>query len=630
MNEKESRKPFRRVLLVLPDGMSGLSYIFPLIPIALESIESYIQDAVDEVLIYDQFMDKKPFRKILIDFNPDIVGFSMSATEHSSGAVLMKFVRHYNKEIPIIVGGFHPTGDPELLLNTLECDAVCRGEGEGVMMDLVIGTPWNKIDGLSYKDKGKIIHNKNRQPINDLDSIPLPDRRLRKERGYHYTYAQVVNREYDVIDFGRGCFGQCAFCCEPYFSRGMQRYRSPEKTMKDIKTIWKFYGKRPLFILITDPHIMGQFRKIDRLADLLIDENLDIKFQVMSRTESIVKRPATVEKMIRAGMISWELGIESFIQEDLNLSGKNTPMEVQKEAVDILRNLGGITVGTFVVGLPDHTKSIIKQFPTFAKEIGISSAVFGIATPFPGTKFWDDLSSNGIIFEKNWSRFDENHSVFHHPTLLPKEIEGLRNWCMTKFWNIDTLIDEFRVAYHRVGKYRPVYKVSLREFIIKTSRRLKVRDHIKKDLDKYTPEDRKIFFKNIIDAWVDTRIKQYFNKYPIWTIIDTRQFGRMFGGRRIQVIIEDREERKCLLALLITVRDVGIENISISKMPTPDCDLTIRSDITILSDSNNTFISTLKNIRKVKISGIRLFLKMLLYGMKELISGIINRNPIGD
>ena len=68
-------------------------------------------------MIYDEFMEKwnsEGFARVLSNFQPDLVGFSLSATEHQSGAHIMRTVKKYNPRVPIIAGGYHPTGGPKL------------------------------------------------------------------------------------------------------------------------------------------------------------------------------------------------------------------------------------------------------------------------------------------------------------------------------------------------------------------------------------------------------------------------------------------------------------------------------------------------------------------------------------
>ena len=209
--------PFSRILLIKPSGTTGLAFALNPIPLGLESIAGNIRELVDDILIYDQLMDKEPLQTILSWFKPDLVGVSMCATEHYTGGKLMQVIKKFDPKIPIIAGGFHPTGAPELVLKELDCDAVCRGEGEDLFRDLVQGKAWEDIEGLSYKvahNGHEIVHNNDREFL-DLNLLSFPARDLRKRRGYQYKNTLLLDREYDMMEFGRGCYGKCTFCCEP-------------------------------------------------------------------------------------------------------------------------------------------------------------------------------------------------------------------------------------------------------------------------------------------------------------------------------------------------------------------------------------------------------------------------------
>ena len=626
--------PYKRVLLISPAGPSGLSFALHPIPLSIECIAAAIRDQVDDVMIYDQFVDKDPLLPLLKEFKPDLVGISMSATEHNSGGDAMKIVKKFDPKIPIIAGGYHPTGAPETILNCLKCDAVCRGEGENVMSDLVKGVDWYEIEGLSfrdYKNGGAIITNPPQSKPVDLDSLPHPARDLRKRRGYKYENKLLIGREYDLMYFSRGCYGKCSFCCEPYFSGSKQRYRSPKLVMDEIKQIWKHHGKKPLRILISDPNIMAQPKKVEELCDLLLEADLDINFQIMTRSELIVKHPNLVEKMIRAGMISWELGIESPVQDDLNSTLKHIPLEKQEKAVEILRDLGAEVLGTYVVGLPEHTKEFVKTFPNHARKIGCSAAAFGIATPFPGSVYWDELESQGLIFEKNWAKFDENNCVITHPILSPSEIENLRSWCMGKFWNLDTVVEQIRRDHIRVGKFKNSHKTTLIEFFTMVGSKLGFAASAGAELAEKGLQSTKENFMgsldSMLDAWADPRIEKYFTKYPMHEIIDMRQFGKLFKGKELEIVLEDRSRMKCLFALHVSIGPQGISLIKTSKKPTLNYDFLLRADHEAMYVPPNLgLIAQILNLGRiftngqVNIKGKRLLLKLILYVIKEFIS----------
>ena len=424
---------FRRVLLVKPKGRKGLGFLSDVIPIELEYIAASIEKEVDKIWIIDMEFEKHPFQYFLDIFHPDLVGITMSATDHNEGLRLAKIAK--DNGITTVLGAYHPTAIPDELLSHPQIDVIVRGEGELTMKQLVKkGSPEN-ILGISYKKNGKIIHNPDRPFIEDLDSLPSPARNLRRHK-----YKDRMNnndKELDVITMSRGCWGTCSFCCEPYMSKSRMRFRSPENIMKELFKIVSFHKGKPLQILVTDPHFMGDPKRIDRLCDLLQKHKLDITFSVMTRVDSIVRYPELVKKMCDSGILSYELGFESPNQKDLNNVKKGITLDMQEKAVKILRDNCANVSGTFVIGLPGQSEEEIKQFPSYAKKIGLMNCAFGIATPFPGTEFYEKLEKNNLIFERDWTKYDEMHSVFKLNPLSSDKLEELESYCMARFLDIE-------------------------------------------------------------------------------------------------------------------------------------------------------------------------------------------------
>ena len=104
------------------------------IPLGLEYIASCIGDSVDEVNIVDMEMEHKGLQRLLDFYRPDLVGITMSATEHNKGLCIAEIAK--KRGIATIVGGYHPTGVPDLMLSYPQVDMVVRGEGELTMREL--------------------------------------------------------------------------------------------------------------------------------------------------------------------------------------------------------------------------------------------------------------------------------------------------------------------------------------------------------------------------------------------------------------------------------------------------------------------------------------------------------------
>jgi len=517
---------FERILLVKPSGRHGLSYAFDLIPTGLEYIAAVVEDVVEEVTILDLEMEHRPFeeavKQSMIALDPDLVGITMSATDHSEGLEIARLAKGLGAVV--ILGGYHPTAIPDELLSHPQVDQVVRGEGELTMRELVVKGKAKGVRGVSYRDGDEIVHNPDREFIEDLDSLPFPARHLRR---YAYRTTLMRDREHDVLTTSRGCLGRCTFCCEPSVSKGRQRYRSPENVMEEILEIVSFHDHKPLGIEVTDPQFLGRPERVERLCDLLAQHELDIRFGVKVRPDSVAKHPDIVRKMIAVGIESFEMGIESPNMKDIESISKGLRTDVHVQAVNNIKRWGGNAGGTFVIGLPDQTEDQILQFPTYAKRIGLTSSAYGIATPFPGTQFYEDINAQGLIFETNWDRYDEMRSVFKAKHLSSARIEELASICMAKFWTVDTFIEKERMHLLRHAAKQPLAKFiddRMRElgFLLEVGSQLHNRN-----LEKHVQE--------IIEASADPGVEGYSRKVGVHNIIEMSAFLGFLGDQTVQL-----------------------------------------------------------------------------------------------
>jgi radical SAM superfamily enzyme YgiQ (UPF0313 family) len=521
---------FKRILLIKPSGRHGLSFAFDIIPTGLEYIAAYIEDVVDEVNIIDLEMEPKPIQRTVEEYldilKPDLVGISMSATEHGEGLEIARLAK--NRGVMTVLGGYHPTAIPDELLSHPQIDMVVRGEGELTMHELITKADAKGVNGVSYKEGNKIIHNPDREFIDDLDSLPFPARHLRRYT-YHTTLMQ--DREHDVLTTSRGCWGRCSFCCEPSISKSHQRYRSPENAIDEILKIVTFHNGKPLSIDVTDPHFMGKPKLVDQLCDLLAQHNLDIRFGVKVRPDSIAKHPEIVRKMIAVGIEGFEMGIESPNMKDIESTSKDLRTDVHVKAVKNIERWGGNAGGTFVIGLPDQTEDEILQFPRYAKKIGLTGSAFGIATPFPGTKFYEELDAQGLIFETDWNRFDEMHSVFKTNHISRERIEELASICMAKFWTIDTFIEKERV---RMIKYRT--KQPLMKFIDDRIHDLEFSVNAGSQLQKGNFSQHA---REFLEESPNLAIKEYTENVGMHNVIEMSRFLKLLGSQTIQLTVKN-------------------------------------------------------------------------------------------
>jgi len=563
---------FSKILLVMPSGRHGLGYSLDFIPIGLEYLAAYIEEQVSEVNIIDLKMEHRPIDFFLRRFKPDLVGISMCATEHSVGLAIAKKAKHLG--MATAVGNYHPTGLFHYFASHPDIDFVIRGEGEETFLELICKGHAQGVQGVSYMNKNEVIHNADRPFLKDLDLIPFPARHLRKHR-YSTKIDKRIRR--DTLTLSRGCFGQCTFCCEPFMNKSIQRYRSSENILKEIIEVYELHGQRSLSLQLTDPDILGSAEIIEELCDRLIPLKLNLEISCHIRADNVVAFPDVVGKMVRAGFATFEMGIESPNQRDLSSTKKGMGVSVHKKACRILREHGAHPLGTFVVGLPEQKEEDILSFPEYGREIGLSKAAFGIATPFPGTEFYSELDEKGLIFEKDWNKFDEMHSVFDCKHLSDKRVEYLASRCVSKFWTIDKLLDIENLERKRTGK-----KISLSEF----------GKHIKLLMEMGHAAlfqiQNKQFLSHILEFVAeapDKSIEEKTRALKIHEQIDMDRFLKILGDQIIEITVDYKTQP--LTSWILKLKNHAVDCIQVIRGEATGATLHFRFDLESYENNSN-------------------------------------------
>ncbi len=443
------------------------------------------------------------------------------------------------------------------------------------MKELVETEAFESVQGLSYRKNGKIIHNEARKTIENIDTIPFPARDLRK---YPYKSQDRVT-DCDVITMFRGCNGLCSFCCEPSMSQGCLRSRSPENVMAEILEMAEFHNGKPVNVMFADPNFMGNPKQVDRLCDLLMKHDLNMEFCALVRADAMASHPKIVKKMCQVGISRFEMGIESPYIKDLKSTKKGTTNKVHVEAVRNIRENGGRAGGTFVIGLPEQTEEEIKTFPTYAKDIGLTGAAFGIATPFPGTDFYKETNEQGLIFETNWDAFDEMHSVYTTKYMSKEKIEEMATYCMAKFWNLDTFID-----HEKISQTRTKQKKTIVDFAQERILNLGFLTNNGTELQKGNFEKH---IKTFLEAYIDPRVEAYTRKVGVHEVLEMTRFLRMLGPQKIQCTLSLDDINA---SFIFETTKTTVEYIRIIKGRQTDATITLDVDLKWLSEPDNSHI----------------------------------------
>ncbi|HEO71701.1 MAG TPA: hypothetical protein ENN80_10610, partial [Candidatus Hydrogenedentes bacterium] len=136
----------------------------------------------------------------------EVVGLSLTATNRSLSILLARRIRERYPNKKIILGGYALFFQSDLVgLPTAYADAVCKGEGEHTLRDVLERGfhGLQDVPGLYLPHNGGWRLTQERPLIRDLDAIPWP------------TFEEVDMGQYEVPDLplvgSRGCIGNCIF-----------------------------------------------------------------------------------------------------------------------------------------------------------------------------------------------------------------------------------------------------------------------------------------------------------------------------------------------------------------------------------------------------------------------------------
>ncbi len=366
---------------------------------------------------------------------------SISATANRAFQIADKFKK---RGIPVVLGGPHTTFLPDESLQY--ADYVVRGEGEETIVELLdclnANDPLDSIKGLSFRNAdNEIVHNPDRELIQNLDIAPIPDFSL-----VYKWEAKTV-----PIATSRGCPFGCKFCSViPMFGR-KYRFKSIERVIKEIQACAPKKGH----VFFIDDNFAANKSRTKELLRTIIDRNIKFEWSAQVRTD-VAKDPELIRLMAKAGCFAVFIGFESINPKTLALYNKGQGLADIEESIRIVKQHNIRIHGMFVLGSDTDDIQTIKNTAKFAKKLNIDSIQFMVLTPLPGTPVFNDLKNSGRLIHTDWSKYDAHHAVFEPSLMTAYELHVETLKAMAKFYSWGAVLrnlGRFDFFYAAVGLY---------------------------------------------------------------------------------------------------------------------------------------------------------------------------------
>jgi magnesium-protoporphyrin IX monomethyl ester (oxidative) cyclase len=363
--------------------------------------------------------------------NPDIVGISCSFTIQSFNAFkVAEIAKKVNPDLKVVMGGIHPSSLPKEVLRNKNVDYVIIGEGEYSFLELVRklekGKSPSSIDGLGFKSDKHIKINPKTKFIKNIDELPFPARHLLPVKEYFKAGGRafhIKSKKNMSIITSRGCPFNCKFCSIHCLWGYNWRPHSPERVINEIKYLIDAYDVEE--ISFEDDNMI-----LDRRRFIKICEGI-APFGIKWCTPNGIRADALDFELLKimknSGCYSLNLAIEHGDLHILNeVMNKKLDLKRVRKTVNYCKRLGIHTFGYFVIGMPGETKKTINKAIEFAKSLPLDEIGVSIATPYPGSRLYEECLEKGYVKNLDFSKLFVDRAVISTPQLSAKELEELR------------------------------------------------------------------------------------------------------------------------------------------------------------------------------------------------------------
>lgn len=348
--------------------------------------------------------------------NPKLVVFTTSTTAINQDVEIARRAKRISKDILTATFGAHIKGAPVQTLEENDClDIAVFGDPEYVIKELVFNKyNLSKTAGIVFRKGKEIVCQEPHVQIDDLDEYGIAAHDKIDQSLYHDPFS---TRSPLTITYGQiACINKCNYCMSTLY--GNLRLRSVDHFYKELEFIVKLGFKEVFFI---DCGFTNNPEWANQLLDKMIAESLDLTWWCLARADCLDEQ--IMKKMKTAGCHSIGVGVESVNAQIIKNIGKNVDPQQVLAIVRTAKKLGLRILLYFQLGLPGETKASMQESLDFALQSGADLVTFGIATPVPGTQFYEYIRQHGYFIEKDWSNFDPAlPPVYSYPDLSSQEI----------------------------------------------------------------------------------------------------------------------------------------------------------------------------------------------------------------
>ncbi len=378
-----------RILLVKPDWPVGYGQVryarrvrFPALALGILAALSEGHD----VTAVDASVGSVPY-----DDSFDLIG--ITTTTFAAPAAYRIAARFRARGVPVVLGGVHPSLQPEQCLE--HADAVVVGEAEGV---------WPSL--LEDVSRGRLKEVYQAARITQPIDFVTPRRQFLDESSW-----------FTAVEASRGCPNRCRYCYLPSVPWREHRSRPVERVLDEVGAL-----AQEIFIFVDENFFANRANALALCRGL---KPLKKKWMVQAPT-TIADDRELLDAMAEGGCFNVHVGFQSFSREALALAGvDHARAEGYQRFVQQLHDRKMIVTGFFVFGTDaDRYPDVFDATVDVIKRLKLDDAGLFPLTPFPGTEYFEQFRREGrLLAEADLSQFGFCRAVFEPRHMTAQQLE---------------------------------------------------------------------------------------------------------------------------------------------------------------------------------------------------------------
>ena len=372
-------------------------------------------------------MDEQKTADAMTSFSPALLVVETSTPSFNND---IKTVLDFHTKMPscrvVLCGPHASVYAVDILQEHPFVEFILIGEYEFTLLHLInaleTGQALAGVTGLVYRQGGVVKHNQPGPLLEDLDSLPWPERETVPLYHYNDGFAGLPQPNVQVWS-SRGCIFPCTFCLWPQAMYGGAHYRM-RKVNQVIDEVVYLINCFQFKALYFDDDVFNIDRgHVTGICHQMRSKNIRIPWAAMARADLMDEE--LLDTLAAAGLYAVKYGVESASSAVLYRCRKQLDLQKSAKMIAYTKKCAIKVHLTFCIGLPGETKKSIEETRRFIDAVRPDSLQISFATPFPGTEYFEYVRSNGYLLSGDWSDYDGNRRcVVRTEQMGMQDLEG--------------------------------------------------------------------------------------------------------------------------------------------------------------------------------------------------------------